>query len=273
MWLRRPVPQAACVSYSSGRAVQTTSRGTPCAQSARCSRNASSAGSAQWTSSTTSTSGARSATDSRNLRHAVNELLVRRRLRPRRSRAGVAAVRATTAGRRIRAAPHPASRSRRSGGSDSKIPAWAFTISPSAQNVIPSPYGRQRPCRQVTSSVQPSAYANSSATRRRLADARLAGDRDELHRPFDDRLVECAAQQREVELAPDQRRRHRPDHVRAEAGRRPQRPPDRDRLGLSLGVDRIERLVLEHPLRRPERALARPRPRPPVPATGSAPRC
>ena len=38
------------------------------------------------------------------------------------------------------------------GSSDSRMPAWALTISPSAQNVIPSPYGRHRPCRQVTSS-------------------------------------------------------------------------------------------------------------------------
>ena len=33
-----------------------------------------------------------------------------------------------------------------SGSSPSRIPAWALTISPSAQNVTPSPYGRQRPC-------------------------------------------------------------------------------------------------------------------------------
>ena len=32
-----------------------------------------------------------------------------------------------------------------SGGSDSRIPAWALTISPSAQKVMPSPYGRHRP--------------------------------------------------------------------------------------------------------------------------------
>jgi hypothetical protein len=32
----------------------------------------------------------------------------------------------------------------------SRIPVWALTISPSAQNVIPSPYGRHRPCRQVS---------------------------------------------------------------------------------------------------------------------------
>ena len=36
--------------------------------------------------------------------------------------------------------------------SDSRIPASALTISPNAQNVIPSPYGRQRPCRHRVSS-------------------------------------------------------------------------------------------------------------------------
>ena len=88
-----------------------------------------------------------------------------------------------------------------------------------------------------------------------LAHARLAGDGDELGRPLCDRLVEGAAQQREVELTPDERRRQRPDHIRAEARRRSQCPPDGDRLGLALGVDRVERLVLEHPLGRSERGL------------------
>ena len=32
--------------------------------------------------------------------------------------------------------------------SDSRMPAWAFTISPSAQKLTPSPYGSERPCRQ-----------------------------------------------------------------------------------------------------------------------------
>ena len=48
------------------------------------------------------------------------------------------------------------------------MPHSAFTISPSAQNAIPSPYGRQRPCRQVTSSGRSSMCWNSSAARRLL---------------------------------------------------------------------------------------------------------
>ena len=39
------------------------------------------------------------------------------------------------------------------GGSCSWMPACALTISPSAQSVTPSPYARQRPCRQVMRSV------------------------------------------------------------------------------------------------------------------------
>ena len=48
------------------------------------------------------------------------------------------------------------------GVSCSSTPAWAFTISPSAQSVIPSPYARQRPCRQVTSSGSASTIRCSS---------------------------------------------------------------------------------------------------------------
>jgi len=42
----------------------------------------------------------------------------------------------------------------------------------------------------------------------------------------------------------------RPGHVRAEASTRLERPPDRKRLGLALHRNRLQRLVVEHPLRR-----------------------
>ena len=54
------------------------------------------------------------------------------------------------------------------GESDSRIPACAFTISPSAQKVIPSPYGRQRPWCQVTGPARLSTCERSSATIRLL---------------------------------------------------------------------------------------------------------
>ena len=41
------------------------------------------------------------------------------------------------------------------GSSPSRMPAWALTISPSAQNVTPSPYGRHRPWRQATPGERP----------------------------------------------------------------------------------------------------------------------
>src|SRR5439155_1629356 len=66
------LPQPGCRWYSSGRAVQRRSRGTPSAHSDRCSRNASSASSAQCKSSNTSTLGRAAASPSRNRRQAVN---------------------------------------------------------------------------------------------------------------------------------------------------------------------------------------------------------
>ena len=63
----------------------------------------------------------------------------------------------------VRASPPPSPRRR-----VSRIPAWALTISPSAQNVTPSPYGRQRPRRQVTSPGSSSSARWSSQTSRLL---------------------------------------------------------------------------------------------------------
>ena len=56
----------------------------------------------------------------------------------------------------------------RAGVSCSTMPACALTISESAQSVTPSPYARQRPWRQVTSSGSASAMRDSSYTRRLL---------------------------------------------------------------------------------------------------------
>ena len=67
-----PPPQPGRRERSSGRAVQTTSIGTPAAQSTRWSMKSSRLSSAQWRSSKTSTSGLRSASASRNLRQAAN---------------------------------------------------------------------------------------------------------------------------------------------------------------------------------------------------------
>src|SRR6478735_3432802 len=115
------------------------------------------------------------------------------------------------------------------------MPACAFTISASAQKVIPSPYGRQRPCRQVTSAGSSSMYAKSSAT------TRLAYERHKLYGLFALGFVEGAAEEAQISLPPDERGRHRADHVRAETGARGERLPQCDRLGLSLCTRRLER--------------------------------
>ena len=71
------------------------------------------------------------------------------------------AIRDEVADRRAGASPRQ-SRPRRV----SRIPACALTISPSAQNVTPSPYGRQRPRRQVTRPGSSASARWSSQTRR-----------------------------------------------------------------------------------------------------------
>ena len=67
-----PPPQPGRRSSSSGRAVATTSRGTPAAQSSRSSRKSSRASSAQCRSSSTSTAGVRAARPCRKRRQAAN---------------------------------------------------------------------------------------------------------------------------------------------------------------------------------------------------------
>ena len=55
-----------------------------------------------------------------------------------------------------------------SGPSFSRIPAWDFTTSASAQNVIPSPYGRHRPWRHETRSGRSSMNVRNSRVSRDL---------------------------------------------------------------------------------------------------------
>ena len=69
-----------------------------------------------------------------------------------------------------------------SGESDSNTPACDLTISPSAQNVIPSPYGRQRPCRQRISSVSLVDVPEQLCAQPALADPWLSHERHELER-------------------------------------------------------------------------------------------
>ena len=108
------------------------------AQSARCSRNASRAGSAQCRSSNTSTT-ARSRHASRNRRQAVNDSSCAAgspaRGRPAARAAPEPGPILVVLGQR----PAPASRRLVRASRTPGCPHSAFTISPSAQNVIPSP--------------------------------------------------------------------------------------------------------------------------------------
>ena len=84
-----------------------------------------------------------------------------------------------------------------------------------------------------------------------LAHPRLADDRDQLHRALLRRPLERPDQKRLLQLPADQRRRVPAGDVGPEPGAGRLRPPQRQRLRLPLHRHRLERLVLEHPLRRP----------------------
>ena len=136
-----PPPQPGRRSRSSGRAVQTSSIGTPETQSARWSMKSSSPASAQWRSSKTRTIGRCSASPSRNARQAVNDSSRRRRRRvgdaDERTQSR-AAIQSASSSRRPRGRLRRASVSRPQ-SSSSMMPACAFTISASAQKLTPSP--------------------------------------------------------------------------------------------------------------------------------------
>ena len=107
--------------------------------------NSSRPSSAQWMSSNTSTSGLRAAISSRNRRQAANASV---RRSPRSSRAEVSpasGARCASIQRASFASSTTYSTAMRSfsstlaAGSVARMPALAFTISPSAQKVTPSP--------------------------------------------------------------------------------------------------------------------------------------
>ena len=114
-------------------------------------------GSPQWMSSNTTASGAVCATASRNDRTAQNVSSTELS----RSAAANSCASVEHAGPSV---PMTAQifRSISSGASKSSRPAASFTTSPTGKNVIPSPYGRQRPRRTVAS---PSDPRNSSTSR------------------------------------------------------------------------------------------------------------
>ena len=89
-----------------------------------------------------------------------------------------------------------ASRARRRGASFSRMPACAFTISPSAQKLTPSPYGSARPCRHHTISGRRVDAREELGHEPRLADPGHADERHELRLALAARAVERADERR-----------------------------------------------------------------------------
>ena len=86
-----------------------------------------------------------------------------------------------------------------------------------------------------------------------LANPRLAHDCHQLARSLLGGTLERPDQQCPLQLAADQRRRARPDHLQPKSRPRPQRSPQRERLRLALHRDGLQSLPLENPLGRPKR--------------------
>ena len=127
--------------------------------------------------------------------------------------------------------------------SDSRIPASAFTISPNAQNVIPSPYGRQRPWRQVIRSGRSSSDVRSSATSRLFPIpgsptivTSWTDDSRSARRNVSNSSVLLVRRARRTSLRVVNLRLARPGFSRLD------RTPDRNRLRLAFRCDRVERL-------------------------------
>ena len=133
------------------------------------------------------------------------------------------------------------------------MPACAFTISPNAQKPTPSPYGRQRPCRNRIRSGSSSMNAENSRINRVLPTpgspttvtscgepARASCSAVLLH------LAEHLAERGRLVGATDERGPLLLARVDADDAARAERPPDRERLRLAFHGDRRELLVLEH---------------------------
>ena len=88
-----------------------------------------------------------------------------------------------------------------------------FRISPSAQNATPSPYGRQRPCRQKMSSGRSSTATKSSWTSRLLPMPGTPTRVIELRRALVLHARERRGQESELALPPDERRARAPRDV------------------------------------------------------------
>ena len=169
---RRSVPQPGRRSRSSGRARVSTKIGLDRPQSRRCSRKSSRPSSDHWRSSTTNATVPVSASRSKNVRHAANSSVAAagRRLAdaeqdedPRLDPCALGLVGDVL----LRASPR-SPRGSRPRPRPRPGPARRRIISPSAQNVTPSPYDGERPRCHQTCSTTPSRYFSSSQASRLL---------------------------------------------------------------------------------------------------------
>ena len=173
---RRPSPAGA--RAAPGRAVATTSSGTPAAQSTRWSTKSSRPSSAQCRSSKTSTSGRCSASASKNRRQAANASARGRRRRSRPSPSPTSGRRCgSTQPRRPARPPRPPCELRAGlvggvGLEDAGLRLDDLAERPERDAVA---VGRQRPCRQVISSG--SAVDALRRARRRAGSCRSRGRR------------------------------------------------------------------------------------------------
>ena len=208
---RRPSPAGA--RGSSGRAVQTTSSGTSVTQSASSSTKSSSISSAQWRSSKTSTSGRCSASSSRKRRHAAKASLravaseLGLVLQPdERAQVGLDPAR--------RRRDPPRRRRRRRGASPRRRPRRVLLEDAGLRldDLGERPEGdavavcKQRPCRQMMSSVSASAICGELVDQAALADARDADERHELRCALVARAVEGVSEHGQLAIATDELR-------------------------------------------------------------------
>ena len=170
--LRCSAPQFGRRSASSGRASVTMKIGRSVDHSSIDSMKSSRPGSAHWRSSNTMTTVTASVMRSKNARHAAKSSSrspAEASSRPsRKGEAGLEPPALVLVGDVARRPWRRASSLDSARPSVSAMPARIRTISPSAQNAMPSPYAGQRPWCQKTSSVKPSTYFRNSHDRRDL---------------------------------------------------------------------------------------------------------
>ena len=166
---RRSVPQPGRRSRSSGRARVNTKIGLERPQSSRCSRKSSRPSSDHWRSSTTKATVPVSASRSKKVRQAANSSV-----RPpagdspipsRTSILGSIQARSVSSGMCCATIAVIAARVASSSSPSVRL-ARRRIISPSAQNVTPSPYDGDRPRCHQTCSTTPSRYFSSSQASR-----------------------------------------------------------------------------------------------------------